>query len=328
MSESLSITADIGGTNTRVALADGVHVRADSIRRFRNSEYSGLAEVLETYLQEFAGEKPYAASAAIAGPVRDGKGTLTNLDWTIDRDLLIDVTGAEIASVINDLQAQGHALEQLSESNVHPILAGQSASPQSARLVVGVGTGFNAAPVYRTEAMTVIPPAEFGHADLPAATKNAQDFANHFAEKHGFCSIENALSGRGLGNIYAWQAERAGSASRKQAAEVMASCHDGSDPIAQDTVRFFVEMLGMVCGNIALSTLPFGGIYLVGGVSRAVTPYLSEFGFTESFQAKGRFSDFMTQFPVHMVDDDYAALTGMAALLHELENGPPVRVAQ
>lgn len=324
----LSIIADIGGTNTRVALADGLHVRANSIRRFRNSEHTGLGEVMKTYLTEFPDESPHAASAAIAGPVRDGRGTLTNLDWSIDQALLQDSTGAEIASVINDLQAQGHALEHLEAKNVQPIVTGQKSAPTAARLVVGVGTGFNAAPVYRTEAMTVIPPAEFGHADFPSSSQATQDFASYFAAKHGFCSIEDALSGRGLGNIYEWLAERSGSQERKQAPEIMSDCADGTDRLAIESVRFFAEVLGTVCGNLALSTLPFGGIYLVGGVARAVAPYLMDFGFSESFHAKGRFEEFMSQFPIHLVDDDYAALTGMAALLHELENGPPQRVSR
>ena len=325
---SLSIMADIGGTNTRVALASGLEVHTDTIRRFRNADFSGLAEVLQSYLVEYSDAKPHAACAAIAGPVRDGKGTLTNLDWTIDRSLLQDATGAGVTSVINDLQAQGHALEHLAPSSLRSVVSGQPAAPAAARLVVGVGTGFNAAPVYRTEAMTVIPPAEFGHADIPSSTEASQDFASHFAATNGFCSIEDALSGRGLGNIYRWLAERSGADDRKQAPEIMAACRDKSDPLAQQTVRFFAEVLGTVCGNLALSTLPFGGIYLVGGVSRAVYPYLADFGFAESLRAKGRFSEFMEQFPVHLVDDDYAALTGMAALLNELEFGPPDRGAE
>jgi glucokinase len=64
--------------------------------------------------------------------------------------------------------------------------------------------------------------------------------------------------------------------------------------------------------------LPFGGIYLIGGVARHFAPHLLRLGFQDAFYDKGRFSDFMEQFPVHLVDDDYAALTGSAAHLSEL----------
>ena len=161
--------------------------------------------------------------------------------------------------------------------------------------------------------------------DLPTPFDDQKRFAVNFAATNGFCSVEDVLSGRGLAHIYSWIAEEAGSENRKTPPEIMSACEDGSDPLAMKTIQFFSRALGSVCGNLALSLLPFGGIYLVGGVSRIVAPYLKDGGFIESFQAKGRFSEFTKQFPVYVVEDDYAALTGMAALLHELRNGPPER---
>lgn len=322
---SLSIMADIGGTNTRVALAHGAVVRPDSIQRFKNADYTGLEAVLAAYLENHPDIVPDAACAAIAGPVRDGKGTLTNLDWTVDRELLTRATGARIATVINDLQAQGHAVGHLNESQCVLVKDGHDAGPQAARLVVGVGTGFNAAPVYRASAVTLVPPGEAGHTNLPASDALTNEFSTSFASEHGFCSVEDALSGRGLGHIYSWLAKRAGSSELKDPPEIMETCANGQDPLATETVAFFAKTLGNVCGNLALTTLPFGGIYLVGGVARAVTPYLAEHGFSEAFSTKGRFSDFMRQFNIWSVDDDYAALSGMAALLQELRTGTPDR---
>jgi glucokinase len=42
--------------------------------------------------------------------VRDGVVQLTNLDWRIDRSVLASVLTAENSAVLNDLQAQGHAI--------------------------------------------------------------------------------------------------------------------------------------------------------------------------------------------------------------------------
>ena len=64
--------------------------------------------------------------------------------------------------------------------------------------------------------------------------------------------------------------------------------------------------------------LPFGGVYLVGGVARAFAPYLAQFGFAEAFRDKGRFAGFMGNFTVSVIEDDYAALTGSAAHLKSL----------
>jgi glucokinase len=42
-----AILADIGGTNTRVALADGKVVRPSSIAKFSNAEFDSLEPILK-----------------------------------------------------------------------------------------------------------------------------------------------------------------------------------------------------------------------------------------------------------------------------------------
>ena len=80
----------------------------------------------------------------------------------------------------------------------------------------------------------------------------------------------------------------------------------------------FIRILGTVVGNLSLIHLPLGGVYLVGGVARAMAPHLAAMGFAEAFRDKGRFAGFMANFPVHLVTDDFAALTGCAAHLREI----------
>lgn len=75
----------------------------------------------------------------------------------------------------------------------------------------------------------------------------------------------------------------------------------------------FCVLLGTVAGNLAPIHLPFGSIYLVGGVACAFSPLLADFSFLEAFRDKGRFAGFMFNFSVSVIDDDYAALTGAAA---------------
>jgi glucokinase len=46
---------------------------------------------------------------------------------------------------------------------------------------------------------------------------------------------------------------------------------------------------------------------------------MQQFGFAEAFRDKGRFAGFMANFGVGVIEDDYAALTGCAAYLLDLE---------
>lgn len=313
--DTLSLVADVGGTNTRVALAQGDKLLKDTVRKFANEDFAGLGAVLGAYVDEEDVDCKGAA-VAIAGPVRDGRGTLTNLDWSVDSEMLAHVTRAETVAVLNDLQAQGHAMGKIAPENLHNVVPGPEAKDGATRLVIGVGTGFNAAVVYDTPLGRIVPPSEAGHANMPLRTEEELRLCKFVETSHGFPSIEDVLSGRGLEHIYAWLQTEAGEHSQMRAAEIMAASE--SDSTAREAVRWFVRILGTVAGNLSLIHLPFGGVYLIGGVSRAMIPYFEEFGFTAAFRDKGRFAGFMNNFQVDVVVDDFAALEGLASHLQSL----------
>ena len=81
-----------------------------------------------------------------------------------------------------------------------------------------------------------------------------------------------------------------------------------------------LEVFGCICGNLALTHLPLGGIYLVGGMAQALADHYADSQFQSAFAAKGRFSEFMNQFSVHLVQDDHAALAGCIAYLQLYEH--------
>jgi len=317
---ALALLADIGGTNTRVALADGKTVRAPSIRRFANAEFADLGAVLRAYLAEAGQPVVEGVCVAAAGPVRDGVAEMTNLDWVIDSAMLRAATGAGRTAILNDLQAQGHALGHIAASDLSPMLDGP-VQDGAAMLVVGVGTGMNAAPVHGTGAARLVAPSECGHISMPIRTERdfrlAQFLSTTGPHAHGFAGVEDVLAGRGLERLYAFVTAEAGAEQVIRAAEVMDRLARGEDH-ARDTARLYVAILGAELGNLALIHLPFGGIYLIGGVARAMSPYFAEMGLAEAFRDKGRFAEFMQSFRIQLVEDDYAALTGCAAYLQAL----------
>lgn len=312
-----ALVADIGGTNTRVALADGVSVRQDSIRRFANAEFPDLESVLRRYLAETATASVSGVCVAAAGPVRDGVASMTNLDWTITAPGLKAATGTGHTAILNDLQAQGHALGRIAPQHLRPVIAGPS-KPGAAMLVVGLGTGMNAAPVHETPWGRVVAASECGHISMPVRTEEdhrlAQFVASVGPHAHGFAGVEDVLAGRGLERVYAFVAHEAGQETAKRGAEIMADVAAG-DALAARAVQLYIHLLGQELGNLALVHLPFGGIYLIGGVARAMQPYFDQMELTRHFRDKGRFAEFMGNFAVTIVEDDYAALTGCAAYL-------------
>lgn len=312
-----ALVADIGGTNTRVALADGETVREASIRRFANAEFPNLEAVLTRYLADSGNPAVSGVCVAAAGPVRDGVATMTNLDWTITGPGLTQATGASRTAILNDLQAQGHALGRIAPQHLREVIAGPK-KPGAAMLVVGLGTGMNAAPVHETPWGRIVAPSECGHISMPVRTEEDHRLAAYVAEvgphAHGFAGVEDVLAGRGLERVYAFVAHEAGTEASKRGAEIMADVAAG-EALALRAAQLYIHLLGQELGNLALIHLPFGGIYLIGGVARAMQPYFADMNLATHFRDKGRFADFMANFSVTIVEDDYAALTGCAAYL-------------
>ena len=161
-----AILADIGGTNTRVALADGTHVRPNSIAKFANAEYCQPG----THPDPLSGRGGHRLGRGGLCRRRRPRATRRGRDdqpvWIIDHAQLTRATGATKVAILNDLQAQGQALGHIAPENLRPIMPGH-AVPNASMLVVGLGTGVNAAPVHNTPWGRVVPPSECGHVSMP-----------------------------------------------------------------------------------------------------------------------------------------------------------------
>ncbi len=329
MSDTLpALVADIGGTNTRVALADGKVIREQSIRRFRNAEYNGIDEVLARYMAEEGIFDVAGACVAAAGPLRHGAIVMTNLrdsddrPWVIDAGRVSQATGADHVAILNDLQAQGQALGHIAPENLRPVVAGP-VEAGGTMLVVGLGTGVNAAPVHETPWGRIVPPSECGHVNLPAQSDEdfrLVRFIEHLLDSRGetaHAGVEEVLSGRGLANLHSFAAAEAGGQSEAASAEVLAALAAG-DATAAHAARLYTRIVAEMLADQALIHLPYGGIYLIGGMSLAMAPHFATYGLEAQFRKPRRIPLLQGEFAITVVADDYAALTGCAVYL---ENG-------
>ena len=96
-------------------------------------------------------------------------------------------------------------------------------------------------------------------------------------------------------------------------ADIAERANSGSDPLCVSAARQWVTFLGRVIGDLSLVFLSLGGIVLTGGVTRSLARFLAEPEFINAFCAKGRQQKLVSGIPVHLLDDDFAALAGCAA---------------
>lgn len=308
--QTYDLLADVGGTNTRLALAQDGHLLAHTMQRLKNQDFPSFDAVLGAYLAHHPQLNVDTSAVAIAGPVEDGAGTMTNLNWHITPNCLTKATQSNSSFIINDLQAQGYAIDRLDHGQITPISPGKPAMKGATRLVVGLGTGFNAVPVFCQANTLFVPPSETGHADLSVRGEEECALAAYLSEPGAGAAVESLLSGNGLARAYAYFAGYPQNNPPPEPGWVIKAAQSGADAHASTALEYFVRVLARNVGDLALIHLPFGGIFLVGGVARAITPFLGTGNFEQEFNNKGRFKPFMENFKISTVNNDFAALNG------------------
>ncbi|MBE0452776.1 glucokinase [Roseovarius autotrophicus] len=294
------LLADVGASHTRLALATPEGLCSGTAARVENAAYDGFGAVVAAYLD---GRKAAAVCAGVAGPVRGGAARLTNLDWVIDRAEVAHTSGAARVHLMNDLQAQAHALDDLAVSACVPILPGE-ADRGGPRMVMGLGTGSNIAVAHRVAGRLFVPPAEAGHSSLPHMSEALNRMIASVAQEAAHKPYEALLSGPGLARLHRLRM------GVETSAPAIVAAFEAGDAEAHATLALFTRLLGVVMGNLALTHMATGGTYLIGSVARALAPHLAGLGLAESFTAKGPYAEIMGLIPVTLITDDTAALLG------------------
>ena len=139
------LLADIGGTNSRFALA-GSSGRPEHIRIIENDTAPDLETAIANYCAEVA-TRPNAAVLAVAGPIDGGdEVALTNRGWRFRRSVLARRFGFSQLRVVNDFEAIAWALPRLAPDDAHPL--GEPLQPRAGvKLALGPGTGLGVAAV-------------------------------------------------------------------------------------------------------------------------------------------------------------------------------------
>ena len=82
--------------------------------------------------------------------------------------------------------------------------------------------------------------------------------------------------------------------------------------MAQQALELFASIYGQQAGNLALTTLAEGGVYIAGGIAPKLIQQLKAGGFMQAFVAKGRYSDWLSNLQVAVVMNPKVGLLGAA----------------
>lgn len=319
------LVADIGATKCLLAVAEskGGTVRLTAHRRVASRDVTGLDVLVGHFLDRLT-PHPHAAVLAVPGPVRGDRCHLTNLPWTVDGADLARRTGLDRVVLVNDLAAAARGVPATPPEHL-VVLHGERVRPDLTIAVLGVGTGLGEAVLLADGAGYRVLASEGGHADFAPQGAFQRALAEDLETTFDHVSVERVLSGPGLARIYNFLVK-----SGMPAAPEVTGVPDGRRPevvskmalarahaTCEQALDIFVRILGAEAGNLALRTLAYGGVVLVGGIVPTLLGKLTDGELTSAFLAKGKMRDVLQQIPVAVCTDPDTPLRGAALLALE-----------
>lgn len=313
---ALVAVADIGGTNCRLAVFDTFP--ALSLKSQRIVPTSGVenADALWEMLQALCGSSlPQVMCIALAGPVVDGIGRLTNGQLCLDQKKLTDLAGVPCI-LCNDFTAQAHACVTAVGQNAQPIIGEPKGTIiRASRGVIGAGTGLGmallvaepAAEGWATPRHWRALPSEGGHAAFPFVGEAEFAFARYVSGelKTAFVTAEQILCGQGLSRLHHFL-----TGERLTPPEVgRLALHKESE-----TLEWYARFYGRACRSLLMTSLCCGGLWIAGGIAAANPLCVTHPAFANAYLAHGSGPDIAAQTPVFLMTDSRSGLWGAASL--------------
>ena len=321
------LAADIGGTHAGFAIgvAEANRVRILTGKSYASRDFADMESVLGHFLESAeakeARPKLAATCFAVAGPVEAGTATLTNLGWKVDAAALSLQFGLRNVRIINDFHAAGLGVTVLEPASLATLQAAEAPEHGTA-VIIGAGTGLGVGIMNWNGSGYEVLPSEAGHADFAPIDELQDRLLIYLRRTFGRVSWERVISGPGLMRVFSFLQDSGLGMPSKQLLEATKRPNvDPSeiiaeyalakfDPLAVRALDLFINAYGSFAGNMALSTLARGGVYVAGGIAPRIINRLKDGTFMRAFAGKGAFTPLLSGIPVRVVMDAQVGLRG------------------
>lgn len=346
------LVGDIGGTHTSLGVVGKTGRTFTLLVKFlfKTKELGSIFDALgpvQRVLSSVPEMMPFKfCSLSVAGPVKDNRCVMTNVDWEINGIEIETFLGTRTL-IINDFTALSYALPLLNPSDSNSLLQivppeGPIPTPQGfVRAVIGAGTGLGVGLLVEDHGKYIALPSEGGHmewAGLEGADRELYDFIKHSEGIRP--EAEHVISGPGIGRIYRYLQEKALSGSShspesslsesslsedalnySQELPAWVASHTETDPLCRKAMELFVQAYARFAYNIALTFLPTSGLYLAGGiVGKNIDAFLKDHLFYRTFLDTYRsfHRKLLGNIPLYIIKDYSVSLLGAAHAAYSL----------
>jgi glucokinase len=307
------LLADVGGTNARFSLLKSAERPPTPPFRLRTDALSSFAEACLQAVSAQGFPKPRSLIVDGAGPVAGKTIALTNARWAIDGDELAGALGLDQGITINDFEALALGLPFFGAQDVRAL----GASPVGGagmRAVLGPGTGLGVGALAETPAGFLPIGSEGGHVTLrPLDAREERVFAA-YEGPDAPPSAEMLLQGAGLVRLHAARIlAEGGGAPVEDPAALVAAAMAGPGP-ERDSVALYLDLVARFAGDIAITFLARGGVFIAGGIMPRLLPLVDAARFRRLFGDKPPHRGLMDGIGLGVVTAEEPAFAGLAAL--------------
>ncbi len=308
-----ALIADLGGTHARFALVSDAHAEEQGFAQVRTRDYPDVESAIQAAVLDQTSLIPRTAILAVAGPTLGETFKLTNADWDINPQRIIDRLGFECVIAINDFEAQALALPDLEQDDLH-IIGDKLPERRGTKLVVGPGTGLGASTLVDSMGMWITVPGEGGHVAIPLENEDDDRLFAHLTQGgQRRLGGEQLVSGDGLEALYrGLGAVEDLDAPLEKAADITEAALAG-EPLAVMTVERFVVYLARVARELALAVMPSGGVFIAGGIPPRILPFFDSSDFRSIFEAAYPHEAKLAEFATVIVTHPRPALAGLGS---------------
>ena len=224
----------------------------------------------------------------------------------------------------------GYGLLALERSDVVPI-NDVPLTAEAPKACIGAGTGLGEAYLTWNGDEYDVWSSEGGHADFAPRDEIEFKLLQYFKQVGSVprVSVERVVSGMGLPRVYDFyttlHAEEVSMEVQQRlrtedpGSVIAEYAQSGKCDICRQTIDTFVSCYGAEAGNLALKTLPFGGLYIAGGIApKLLWAIEKDNQFWHNFVNKGRMRGLLEKVPTFIVTHKQVGLLGAKVVCRRL----------
>ena len=334
------LAGDIGGTKTILAIYSNDNYPKKLFNKYYiSSEWKSFDLILEDFIKQLPNHisLPLLGCIGVAGPIKDQKVKITNLDWEIDTKKLSLLSKINHIELINDFSVLIYGIPFFKEDQYEVIQGTFNAevnSKQELIAIIGAGTGLGMSRGVITPESISIFPSEGGHREFSPRTEDEWDLVKWLKKNLNLqrISIERIVSGSGLGMIARWKLNDPNEKNHplQNVLKKIDSDHstivdfpalvwekaNNKDKLMSEALQLWLNAYGSAAGDLALQELCSSGLWIAGGTAVKNLNGINSYNFLDAFSNKGRFQSYLKEIPLIVLKDPEATLFSSACRAH------------